>query len=112
MPVTDLLLAAIGFPLSVALAVALLATVTLAPWTTALRMADARGFSVTRWGALALLAAAVGLLLLLLAWRSDRVDGVVVLLPLLVTWSAPGALWLLSGQETAVGGRAGVHERR
>lgn len=109
---TDLLLAAIGFPLIVALAVALLAGVTLAPWVVALRMADQRAFSVTRWGTLALLASLVGLVLLLLAWRSDRVNGVAVLLPLAVTWTAPGALWLLSGEEAGVGGRAGAHERR
>ena len=107
----DYLLAVIGFPLLVALAVALLAGVTLAPWVVAMRMADDRAFSTTRWGTAALLASLAGLLLVLLLWRSDRADGVAVLLPLVVTWAGPGALWLLTGEEAVIGGRAGAHER-
>ena len=108
----DLLLAALGFPLLVALALALLAAVTLVPFVVALRMADERAFSTTRWGAFALVASAIGLLLALHVLRSDRVTGLATLLPLVITWAGPGALWLLSGEEAGVGGRAGAHERR
>ena len=108
----DLLLAAIGFPLIVALGLALLSAVTLAPFVVALRMADARSFSTTRWGAVALAGSLVGLLLALAVMRSDRLPDAVGLLPLLLTWAGPGGLWLLSGEEALVGGRAGAHERR
>lgn len=108
----DLLLAALGFPLLVTVALALLASVTLVPFVVALRMADERAFSTTRWGAVALAGCAVGLLLALYVFRSDRVSGLAALLPLVVTWAGPAALWLLSGEEAAVGGRAGAHENR
>lgn len=108
----DLLLAAIAFPLIVALGLALLAGVTLVPFVVALRMADARRFSSSRWGAVALAGSLLGLLLALVVARSDRLPDALALLPLLLTWAGPGALWLLSGEEALVGGRAGAHERR
>ena len=106
----DLLLAAVTFPLIIAAALAVLAGFTLVPFVLALEMADHRRFSTTRWGAVALIGSIVGLALTLLLVRSDRVPSVITLLPLLLTWAGPGALWLLSGEETAVGGRAGAHE--
>ena len=106
------MLAAIGFPLIVALVLALLSAVTLVPFVLALRMADDRCFSTTRWGAVALAGSAVGLLLALVLHRSDRVPDLAALLPLILTWTGPGALWLLTGEEAGLGGRAGAHERR
>lgn len=108
----DLLLAAVGFPLIVAVALALVSALTLVPFVLALRMADERAFSSTRWGAVALAGSLLGLLLALVVLRSDRVFDLAALLPLVLTWAGPGALWLLTGQEVAVGGRAGAHERR
>jgi hypothetical protein len=108
--VLDLLLAAIGFPLIVALALALLAAVTLAPFVVALQMADARGFPTGRWGVVALAASLLGLGLALVFYRSDRIQPLAALLPLLLTWAGPGALSLLSAQDAEVGGRAGAHE--
>jgi predicted ABC-type exoprotein transport system permease subunit len=109
--VLDLLLAAVAFPLIVAVGLALLAAVTLVPFVVALQMAQARAFSTTRWGAVALAFIGVGLLLALVFSRSASVPSAAALLPLVVTWAGPGALWLLTGEEAAIGGRAGAHER-
>ena len=106
----DLLLAVLVFALLVALGLALLAAVTLVPFVVALRMADARRFSTTRWGAVTIVASLVGLGLALLFVRSDTLPSIAALLPLTVTWAGPGALWLLTGEEELVGGRAGRHE--
>jgi hypothetical protein len=108
--VLDLLLAAVTFPLIVAIGLALLAAVTLAPFVVALQMADTRRFSTTRWGAVALVASLLGLGLFLVFYRSDRIPTLAALMPLALTWTGPGALWLLSGEEVEVGGRAGAHE--
>jgi hypothetical protein len=108
--VLDLLLALIGFPLIVALALALLAAVTLAPFVVALQMADARGFPTGRWGVVALVSSLLGLALTLVFYRWDRVAPFAALLPLLLTWAGPGALALLSADDSEVGGRAGAHE--
>lgn len=107
----DLLLAAVAFPLIVAFALALLAAVTLVPFVAALQMAETRRFSTARWGAIALVAIGLGLLLALVFYRSDSVPSAAALLPLVLTWAGPGALWLLTGEEALVGGRAGAHER-
>ncbi len=106
----DLLLAAVVFPLILAIGLAGLAAVTLAPFVVALQMADARSFSTARWGAVALVGSVLGLLLALAFYRSDRIPAVAALLPLTFTWAGPGLLWLLTGKETLVGGRAGAHE--
>ena len=106
----DLLLAAVAFPLIVALALALLAVVTLVPFVLALQMADHRAFSTTRWGLVAIAGSAVGLLLALAFYRSDRIPTLAALLPLTFTWTGPGLLWLLTGEEASIGGRAGAHE--
>jgi predicted membrane protein len=90
--VTDLVLAAIVFPLIVALGLALLAAVTLVPFVLALQMAEARSFSPTRWGAVALAGSVVGLLLALVLYRSDRIASVAALLPLTLALTGPGLL--------------------
>lgn len=105
----DLLLAAVVLPLIVALALAVLAALTLAPFVVALEMADARRFSPTRWGAVALGASVCALLVTLLGVRSG-LPSVLALAPLLLTWLGPGLLWLLTGEQAALGGRAGAHE--
>ena len=106
----DLLLAALVFPLLVALGVAGLAAVTLVPFVVALQMADARRFSTARWGALTIACSLVGLALAALVVRSDTLPSVAALLPLALTWAGPAGLWLLTGEEELVGGRAGRHE--
>ena len=106
----DLLLSAIAFPLILALALALLAAVTLAPFVVALQMADSRAFSTGRWGLVALVGSLFGLALAFVFYRSDRIPTLAALMPLTLTWFGPGALWLLTGEEAEVGGRAGAHE--
>ena len=106
----DLLLAAVAFPVILGLGLALLAGVTLVPFVLALQMADSRRFSTARWGALALVGSLLGLALAFVFYRSDSVPNAAALLPLLLTWAGPGGLWLLTGEEAAVGGRAGAHE--
>lgn len=108
--VLDLLLAVGTTALLVGLALALLSAVTLAPFVIGLQMAQARRFSTARWGALTLVGVGLGLLLALLLVRGDRVATPVALLPLLLAWGGPAALWLLTEQETGLGGRAGRHE--
>lgn len=106
----DLLLAAVTFPLVVAVVLALLSAVTLVPFVLALQMAEQRAFSTARWGVVALVGSLVGLLLALVFFRSDRIPAPAALLPLTFTWAGPGLLWLLTGDESRVGGRAGAHE--
>lgn len=106
----DFLLAAVAFPLVLAVGLGALAAVTLAPFVVALQMADERGFSTTRWGLVALVGAVLGLLLALVFYGSDRIATPAALLPLTFTWAGPGLLWLLTGSETLVGGRSGAHE--
>jgi len=108
--VLDLLLALVAFPLILALALALLSAVTLVPFVLALQMAEARGFATARWAVVALAGSLLGLGLAVLIYTSDRVLPVAALLPLIFTWSGPAALWLLTGEEKAIGGRAGAHE--
>ena len=106
----DLLLAAVTFPLILAVGIALLAAVTLVPFVVALQMADSRRFSTTRWGIVALGGSLLGLALFAAFYRSDRIPTLAALMPLVLTWTGPGALWLLTGEEAEVGGRAGAHE--
>jgi len=108
--VLDLLLAVVMTALLVALALALLSAVTLAPFVVGLQMAEARRFSTARGGALTLAGVGVSLLLVLTLVRGDRVPTPVALLPLLLAWGGPAALWLLAEQDTGLGGRAGRHE--
>jgi hypothetical protein len=109
--VLDLVLAALVFPLLVALALAALAVVTLVPFVTALQMARTRCFSTARWGALALGGIGVGLAVAAYAvLREDR-SPAWVLLGVPFAYAAPLALLLLEPGHTAVGGRAGAHEQ-
>jgi hypothetical protein len=108
--VLDLLLAAVTFPLIVALGLAALAAVTLVPFVVALQMADRRRFSTARGGVVALGGSLLGLAGALLLWRAEGVPTSATLLPLLLTWGGPGALWLLADDDVRVGGRAGAHE--
>jgi hypothetical protein len=108
--VLDLLLAAVVFPLIVAIVLALLALVTLVPFVVALQMAEQRGFSTARWGAVAMVASLLALLGALLLLRSDSIATPAAALPLVFAAAGPGALWVLSSDQTGIGGRAGRHE--
>jgi phage shock protein PspC (stress-responsive transcriptional regulator) len=99
----------VTFTVLVALAVALLVLVTVVPVFVALQMADVRRFSTGRWGAVSMAGVVVGLALTYELHKHSAAR-LLVVLPLLVTWATPGVLWLLSDEQTAVGGRAGLHE--
>jgi hypothetical protein len=108
--VLDLLLAAIVFPLLVAVGLALLALVTLVPFVLALQMAESRGFSTARWGTVALAGSLLALVLALIFLRSDTIAAPAAALPLVLAAAGPAALWLLTGDESGLGGRTGQHE--
>lgn len=106
----DLLLAALLFPLIVALALALLALVTLVPFVATLQMADRRGFTTARWGAVSLAGSLLALAVAVVFYRSDSIPTWGALLPLIFSLAGVGGLWMLSSDEVEVGGRAGRHE--
>src|SRR3954447_1835582 len=104
-----LFVATVTFTILVALVVAGLVLVTVAPVFVALQMADARRFSTGRW-----LAVSAGAVLVGLAGsyelHSHDAPRLLVALPLLLTWAGPAALWMLEEGESRLGGRAGLHE--
>jgi hypothetical protein len=104
-----LLVTLVTFTVIVALAVAVLVVVTVVPMFVALQMADARRFSTGRWGAISAIGVLVGLALAY-ELHKHHASAPLVVLPLLVTWAAPAALWLLSEDQVRIGGRAGLHE--
>lgn len=105
-----LLVTTVVFTLLVAVATAALVAVTVLPLYVALNMADARRFSTTRWMIVASLFVLVGLAAAYELHGHHGVPKVLALLPLVVTWGGPGALWLLEADQVRLGGRAGRHE--
>lgn len=103
----DLLAATAAATVVVAVALALLAAVTLVPFVVTLQRADARGVAAARWAVVSLVGSVAGLAAVLLIVRSDRPTALAVfgLLPVL---AGPALLSLLSKNE-AVSGRAGRH---
>lgn len=104
-----LLVATVTFTLLVAIVVALLVLVTVAPVFVTLQMADSRRFSTARWFAVAAAAVLVGLGFAY-ALHDRDLPRIVKALPLLFTWAGPAALWLLEEGQSRIGGRAGQHE--
>jgi len=107
--VLGLLVATVTFTAIVALVVAVLVAVTVLPTYLAVQMAETRRFSTTRWFFVAAGTVLVGLAL---AYELHKHDAprLMLLLPLLLTWSAPAALWLMESGQVRLGGRAGLHE--
>lgn len=104
-----LLVTLVTFTVLVALAVALLVAVTVVPVFVALQMADVRRFSTGRWGAISSAGVLIGLGLAYELHKHDA-SKLFVVLPLLLTWATPVALWLLDESQQRLGGRAGLHE--
>jgi ABC-type Mn2+/Zn2+ transport system permease subunit len=104
-----LLVTLVTFTLLVALGVALLVAVTVVPVFVALQMADVRRFSTGRWGAASMAGVVLGLGLAY-ELHKHSAPRLLVVLPLLLTWVTPCGLWLLSEDQTRIGGRAGLHE--
>lgn len=106
----DLLASATAFTAIVAVLLFALAGLTVVPFVVACGMAERRGFSATRWGAVALVTAPLGLLAAYALVAKTGLPWPVGVLPVVLTWAAPGVLWLLEGTEQMLGGRAGRHE--
>lgn len=104
-----LLVTLVTFSVLVALALAVLVAVTVVPVFVALQMADARRFSTGRWGAVSALGVVAGLLLAYVLHKHDAAR-IVQVVPLVLTWVGPAALWLLAEDQVRIGGRAGSHE--
>ncbi|GAC1439808.1 MAG: hypothetical protein NVS3B26_05510 [Mycobacteriales bacterium] len=104
-----LLVSLVTFPLIVALMLAVLVALTVVPVFFALQMADARRFSTARWCAVSAAGVVVGLGYAYVLHK-HHVPRLVQLLPLVLTWAGPAALWLLEEGQTRYGGRAGRHE--
>lgn len=105
-----LLVTLIVFPLAVALVTAALVAVTVLPLYVTLDMADARRFSTARWFVASAVLIVLGLGYAYLLHSHTKVSTPVALLPLILTWGGPGALWLMDEGQTRIGGRAGRHE--
>jgi len=91
--VRDLVLPVLAAAVFVALGLAALSAVTLAPFVVALQLADARRRSAAAWGAAALAAAGAALgvaLVLLLAGGHPVVAG---LAGAALAWAVPAVLW-------------------
>lgn len=104
-----LLVTTVTFTLIVALGLVVLVAVTVLPVFVTLQMADARGFSTARWFAVSAVFVLLGLGYSYVLHNHDA-PRFVQLLPLVLTWAGPGALWLLEASQSRYGGRAGAHE--
>lgn len=105
-----LLVTTVTFTLIVVLSLAVLVGLTVLPVFVTLQMADARRFSTVRWFAFSVVTVLAGLGYAALLHKHGSVPRPVTVLPLLLCWAGPGALWLLDEGQTRVGGRAGRHE--
>jgi multidrug efflux pump subunit AcrB len=105
-----MLVATVTFTLIVVVLLAVLVAVTVVPVFVALQMADARRFSTWRWLVFSGITIAAGLGWAYLLHKHDGVPRIVAVLPLVLTWAGPAALWLLEAGQTRWGGRAGLHE--
>ena len=104
-----LLVATVTFTVIVAIVLAVLVAVTVVPVYAAVQMAEVRRFSTTRWCAVASGTVVLGLAVAY-ELHKHHVSRLLVVLPLVLTWAGPSALWLLEAGQTRIGGRAGAHE--
>ena len=107
---TGLLVSTVLFTAIVAVALALLVAVTVAPLYVALELADARRFSTGRWTLISAVGIVLGLGYAYVLHHSHDLPLVVTALPLALTWVGPGLLWVLDPSQVKLGGRAGAHE--
>ena len=105
----DLLLSLLSLVLIVVLCAVLLVLLGLVPYLRGVDMAERRGFSTLRWGAVSAAGPALALVLALLVHQGHH-DGVLYVPALLFTWAVPAVLSLLAPGQL-VGGTQGAHER-
>ena len=103
------LLSVVLFTLVVAVLCLAVGGLTVLPFVLSVGMAERRGFSPTRWGAVSIAGAALAVLG---GYALHRLDAPAPLLvvPAVLTWAGPLVLWLLDGTEEQLGGRRGAHE--
>ena len=93
------------------LAVLVLAVVgvlcTAVPFVVAVDMAERRRFSPARWGGVQLVLLVLGALV---GYVGLKHNALLLLPAVLLCWMAPLVLWVLSADETRIGGRQGAHE--
>jgi hypothetical protein len=104
-----LVVATVSFTVLVAVALAVLVALTVVPVFLSLQMADVRRFSTLRWFLVSAATVLVGLGYAYVLHK-HHLPRIVKVLPLLLTWAGPAALWLLEEGQTRVGGSAGRHE--
>ena len=104
-----LLVSVLTFSLIVVVVLAVLVALTVVPVFFALEMADARRFSTARWFAVSAAGVGIGLGYAYVLHK-HHAPRLVQLLPLVLTWAGPAALWLLEEGQARYGGRAGRHE--
>jgi hypothetical protein len=77
------------------------------PFVLAVDMAERRGFSATRWGAIALVDAALVLASVSLVRKHSAL---VLVLSALIAWAVPLALSLMDRSQVRLGGYQGRHQ--
>jgi hypothetical protein len=105
----DLLLSLLALAVLVALACVVLVLLGVTPYLRGVDMAERRGFSTLRWGAVSAAGPVVAFLLAYWVHKGHH-DGVLYVPALLLTWSVPAVLSLLAPGQL-VGGSQGAHER-
>jgi hypothetical protein len=105
--VSDMLLA--GLTLAAIVVVLCLGGIVLVvlPFVLTLDMAERRGFSTTRWGAVALVDAGLALATASLVLKHSAL---LLALSVLLAWSAPAALSLMDRTQVLLGGYQGRHQ--
>jgi hypothetical protein len=106
---SDLFLALLDLALIVVLGGAALVLLGVAPYLRGLDMAERRGFSTLRWGAVSATGPVLAVLLAFWVHKGGH-DPVLYVPALLLTWSVPAVVALLAPGQS-VGGRQGAHER-
>jgi hypothetical protein len=106
--VRDLLLSVLAAAALVALGLAALAAVTLAPFVVALQAADARHRSAARWGAAALAGSGAALAAALVLLVTGAPAALAALAAAALAWTVPAVLW-----RSGPGARpVGAHQQR
>lgn len=105
----DLLLSLLSLGLIVTVGSVAVVLLGVAPYLRGVDMAERRGFSALRWGAVSAAGPALGALLAFWVHQGKH-DPLLYLPALLLTWSVPAVVALLAPGQ-AVGGRQGAHER-
>lgn len=82
----------------------------VAPFVLGVDMAERRGFSTTRWGAISIGGIALALLLGLESVKLGLPTVLLLLPAVALAWTGPGVLALLDATQTRLGGTQGTHQ--